>query len=54
MKSKEEETLHRKTESKLSRHELDHLRSWIKAAPSQRLAWLEEAIQIAFKTKAIK
>jgi hypothetical protein len=30
------------------------LRSWLKATPAQRLAWLEEALQLAWKAGAIK
>jgi hypothetical protein len=54
MRSRKEENRYRKKESELTRHERDHLRSWTKATPSQRLAWLEEAKQIALKSKAIK
>jgi hypothetical protein len=39
--------------SGLSQHELDQLRTWMKATPQQRLAWLEEAMQLVAKTTAV-
>lgn len=32
----------------------EQLRTWLKATPAQRLAWLEEALQLAWKAGAIK
>jgi hypothetical protein len=40
--------------TQLSRHEREQLRSWVKSTPSQRLAWLEEAMRLAAKTKIAK
>jgi hypothetical protein len=54
MKSKEVQARTREKKSKLSRHERDQLRSWMNATPLQRLAWLEEAIQLAAKSKMTK
>ncbi len=54
MKNKDIQAGDRERKSKLSRHERDQLRSWMKATPFQRLMWLEEAIQLAAKTKVTK
>jgi hypothetical protein len=45
-----------KTEGKsgLSQHEREQLRTWMKSTPLQRLTWLEEALQLAVKTKSSK
>ncbi len=32
----------------------EQLRTWLKATPAQRLAWLEEALQLAWKAGAIR
>lgn len=32
----------------------EQLRSWLRATPAQRLAWLEEALQLAWNAGAIK
>jgi hypothetical protein len=37
--------------SKLSRHERDQLRLWMKATPYERLSWLEEALHLAARPK---
>lgn len=41
-------------QNKLTEHEKEHLRLWASATPAQRLAWLEEAQQIAYKSGALK
>ena len=46
-----------KTESqqkKLTEDEKAELRQWASATPAQRLAWLEEAQQIAYRSGALK
>ncbi len=40
--------------SALSRHECDQLRLWMKATPYERIAWLEEAVHLAARTKVQK
>jgi hypothetical protein len=54
MSSKNGKIDHREGKSKLSRHECDQLRSWLKATPFQRFKWLEEAVEMAAKTKVTK
>ena len=51
---KTEENKACKTEEKsgLSQHEREQLRTGMKATPQQRLTWLEEALQLAAKTKS--
>ena len=34
-------------------NERDQLRFWLKATPAQRLAWLEEAIELAHRAGAL-
>lgn len=34
-------------------HEMAQLDGWLTATPAQRLAWLEEALQLAYKAGAI-
>jgi hypothetical protein len=53
---KTEENKACKTEEKsgLSQHEREQLRTWMKSTPLQRLTWLEEAMQLAAKTKSAK
>lgn len=38
---------------KLTDQEKEQLRLWASATPAQRLAWLEEVQQIAFKSGAL-
>jgi hypothetical protein len=40
--------------SGLTQHEREQLRTWMKSTPLQRLTWLEEALQLAAKTKSSK
>jgi hypothetical protein len=54
MKGKETRTDKEKKKNSLSPHERDQLRLWIKATPSQRLSWLEDAIRLAAKAKVTK
>jgi hypothetical protein len=35
-------------------NERAQLRSWLKATPAQRLAWLEEAIKLAYEAGALQ
>ncbi len=54
MRSKKNKKQDLENKYQLSRHEREQLRSWVKSTPSQRLAWLEEAMQLAAKTKIAK
>jgi hypothetical protein len=54
MKAKEEKDGQEEKKSGLSLQECDQLRAWMKATPLQRLTWLEEAVQLAAKTKSAK
>jgi len=53
VKAKKIKTGKEEKKSGLSRHERDQLQTWLKATPQQRLAWLEEAMQLAAKTAAM-
>ena len=35
-------------------NERAQLRSWLEATPAQRLAWLEEAIELAYRAGALE
>jgi hypothetical protein len=35
-------------------NERSQLRSWLEATPAQRLAWLEEAIELAYQAGALE
>lgn len=54
MKAEEDKTVSEKKTPGLSRHERDQLRTWMKATPRQRLAWLEEALRLFAKEKSAK
>lgn len=54
MRNKDLQAGNRERKSKLSKHERDQLRSWMKATPFQRLMWLEKAVQLAAKVKVKK
>jgi hypothetical protein len=54
MKGKEFQIGKEEKKTRLSPHERDQLRTWIKTTPLQRLNWLEEAMQLAAKTKVVK
>jgi len=47
VKAKGPRTRKDKETPKLSNHERDQLHAWMKTTPQQRLAWLEEALQLA-------
>ena len=47
MKAKGPRTRKDKETPKLSNHEREQLHAWMKTTPQQRLAWLEEALQLA-------
>lgn len=40
-------------ESPLSSHRREELKGWLKATPAERLAWLEEALTIAYQSGAL-
>lgn len=54
MKGKEFQTGKEEKKTRLSPHERDQLRMWTKTTPLQRLNWLEEAMQLAAKTRVVK
>jgi hypothetical protein len=52
VKTEEKKACREEEKSGLSQHEREQLRTWLKATPLQRLTWLEEAMQLAAKTKS--
>jgi hypothetical protein len=54
VKTEKDKTLLERETSRLSKHERDQLRTWMKATPRQKLAWLEEAVRLFAKIKSAK